>query len=1172
MRLRKIRLSGFKSFVDPTTILLPKSLVAVVGPNGCGKSNVIDAIRWVMGEISAKHLRGDLMADVIFNGSHTRRPMGQASVEITFDNSEGRLGGQYAAYSEIAIKRQVSRDGQSSYYLNGRRCRRRDITEIFLGTGLGPRSYAIIEQGMISRLIEAKPDELRQYLEEAAGISKYKERRRETEHRMRHCEENLARLNDVRSELERQLQHLKRQAKVAKRYQDLKQQQRAYEAELLALQWRALDLSLRGRSEAIQAQENTWEALVASQRALEAALEQRRVAHVAATENHSELHRQALEVKAEVARLEESLQHLRARREELRSTLKGEEAALHQAQDQLASDDKRMAEVTATLRALEPNIKHLQAQAEEARDALRAQEDFMQAWQSQWEELNLHANEAAQSVRAQRSEIQFLERQLADNQQGVARIEAERGQLDPLRLEHRIQQLEARCQQESVALEQQQGLVEETQAAMRVLRERLSSSSQALHTARGRLQAVRGRLASLQALRQESLGEGAPAVRSWLKAAGLADAPRLVERLEVMPDWQHAVETALNSHLEAICLPLMDGLESQLDDLTEGKVALFETSSPQMGSNDLHRDDVEALSDKVKAPWPMAALLAGVYAVDGLDEALAIRKTLSEGESVITRKGVWIGVNWMRVDRGNRGTAGMLEREQEIRTLESESQELEAHIADSESELESHRVQLEELEERQARTQAELAATHRQYVNLESKLEAQRSELQWSHSRLSALDAELTQLRRDATAKEQALSAAHTELERLCQAEADLQRAREAAAPQREEHQHRLGALREHWQRSQDEAYQVRLRVEGLRSELKSLEQGHARGYDQMARLRARCDELAGAISEMHHPLEQAEAALDEGLFRHRALGSELETARQQTDTADEALKELEHRRQALEADLQGQRATLEQLRMDYQGERVRRDTVAERIEENGHDLATLNARLAEEANEEAWRDKLSELAHRIARLGPINLAALDEFERLGERKDYLDAQHADLMEALSTLQTAIRRIDRETQTRFKDTFDKVNAGFGPVFSRLFGGGHASLQMTGSNLLDTGIVILARPPGKRNSTIHLLSGGEKALAAVALIFAIFELNPAPFCMLDEVDAPLDDANVGRFCELVKDMTERLQLVVVTHNKTTMETSQHLIGVTMNEPGVSRLVSVDVDEAVQMAAV
>jgi chromosome segregation protein len=1167
MRLSKIKLAGFKSFVDPTTIHLPSNLVGIVGPNGCGKSNTIDAVRWVMGESSAKHLRGDSMEDVIFNGSSSRKPVGQASIELVFDNSEGTLGGQYAEYSEISVKRQVTRDGQSHYFLNGTRCRRKDITDIFLGTGLGPRSYAIIEQGMISRLIEAKPEELRVYLEEAAGISRYKERRRETETRIRHTRENIDRLDDLREEIEKQINHLQRQANTAERYKTLKDEERRTRAELLALRLREMDGDAQQRERGLREEETRLEGVIAELRHLESLLEKNREGHVEANEAFNGVQGRFYGLGSDISRVEQSIQHARELRERQGRELQQAEAGLKETLEHIELDRGRLRELDAELETLAPQHEAGEQARQAANEALSAAEQAMSEWQGRWEDFNQRAVEPAQTAQVERTRIEHLERQIQHLHTRLERLQQERGQLSGEALRGEMDQLSAQAAEAHQAAEKLQGSLTETLDAIQAAREASRERTGQLDDLRRRIQTQAGRLSSLEALQQAALGKGEKSVVQWLAGQGLADAPRLAERLQVESGWERAVEAVLGQYLEAVCVNDLDGVAQVLDGLTHGDLLVLDTGVAGGGAQ---APGARWLAERAQGPAPLADLLRGVRTANDLGEALALRPRLGPGESVITPEGVWLGRAWLRVARDPDEHSGVLGREQEIKALSAELAQLNGQQEQLQGALEQERDRLRELEARREELQVSVNRSHRAAADLDAQLSNRRTRLEQVEGRFARINDEIAEIEATHQRDAEALQAATNRRNEAVSRMEALARERETLSAERDALRESLDAARREAQSRRDALHQIDLRVQTLRSTRDSTAQGLARMEAQAGQFNERLESLRSAMQDGDAPIRELSSELETLLARRVEVERALAEARARVQGIEAEMREHDQRRMAVERQAEEIRANLEGLRMAWQEINVRRQTLREQLAETPFTAEALLEAMEEGATVAAWQEKVETLAQRIQRLGPINLAAIDEFKEQSQRKEYLDAQHADLMEALETLENAIQKIDRETRQRFRDTFERVNGRLQEMFPRLFGGGQAHLEMTGDDLLSTGVAVMARPPGKRLSTIHLMSGGEKALTAVALVFAIFELNPAPFCMLDEVDAPLDEANVGRFCTLVKDMSERVQFIFITHNKTTMELADQLVGVTMREPGVSRLVAVDVDEAAQMA--
>ncbi len=1167
MRLKKIKLAGFKSFVDPTTITFPSTLIGVVGPNGCGKSNVIDAVRWVLGESSAKHLRGDSLEDVIFNGSSTRKPVGQATIELVFDNQDGSLGGPYAQYSEISIKRQLSRDGQSVYYLNGTRCRRRDITDIFLGTGLGPRSYAIIEQGTVSRLIEAKPEELRVFLEEAAGISKYKERRRETENRIRYTKENINRLSDICSELEKRLEKLQRQARTAEQYKQVKEEERRVKAELLALRWRTLDAEVSTREREIAAAENALEAKVAELRAVEAEIERRREQHREAHEAFNTIQGEFYGVGAEIARLEQAIQHATERLQQNRRDLAELERSWRELQDHMAQDGAEIEGLRQSLQQSAPALEAAREAEQASAGALAEAEREMQSWQHEWDAFNAEAAAQIQAAEVERTRIHHLEGQLLQGQERLRRLQEEQRALaeqtaarDADALRRELEGLEEQCREAERVLEALQERGARQRAERAGLEERLAAARQRLHE-------LQKRHAALEALKEAAQAREASGARHWLEKQGLAGGQRLVEALQVAPGWERAVETVLGPHLEAVCAPGAAALAAQVERLEEGSLSLLDTAVSTAGDA---RALAPPLLDKVQAPWDLAALLAGIYAVETLAEALALRERLGLEESVITRSGLWLGPNWLRVSRPARNEAGVLERERELRALQPRLSEAQEEVARLERALRAAADQAQALEEQREQARQRHAALARRGAELRARLDTLLARHEQLRQRSAQVAQEIEELQARGARERADLAQARQRLEAVVAETAGHEERRNALLERRDQLRKTLDQCRERARVDRDQVREISVRSESLAAQLKSLEVNYQRMENRLAQLTRQREQLLEVLADGDGPIAARKAELEQLLEKRLAVEERLAEARRAVEDCEHALRTEEGRRQELERAVEEMRAAMEDLRLAGQEMKVRRQTLLEQLQETGHALQPLLAELPEGAEPAEWEERLEQLARRIQRMGAINLAAIDEYREQAERKTYLDAQLADLNEALSTLEGAIRKIDHETRTRFRETFERVNERLGELYPRLFGGGRARLEMTSNDLLEAGVAIVAQPPGKRPGSIHLLSGGEKALTAIALVFALFELNPAPFCMLDEVDAPLDDTNAARFCQLVREMSERVQFVVVTHNKITMEMAHQLVGVTMHEPGVSRLVAVDVDQAVEMA--
>lgn len=1167
MRLSKIRLAGFKSFVDPTSLDFPSNLTGIVGPNGCGKSNTIDAVRWVMGESSAKHLRGDSMDDVIFSGSSSRKPVSQASVELVFDNSAGKLEGPYASYSEISAKRLVTRDGDSKYFLNGTRCRRRDIADLFLGTGLGPRSYAIIEQGMISRLIEAKPEDLRVFLEEAAGISKYKERRRETENRIRHTRENLDRLNDLREEIEKQLAHLQRQARTAERYKELKQEERQLKAEHLTLRLRDLNIELAQREQAISEQQTRLEQVIAGQRAIEAEIERLREARIEANDGFNEVQGRYYRLGADISRIEQSIQHTREIYQRQKNDLRTLEAGLQEAETTLQHDQQQLEEIEMMLAESEPLLEEKRGSQHGVQENLHEAEQAMQAWQTSWEDYNRRAAQPSQEAQVERSRMEQLEKHIAQQQQRLHRSTEEQQNLKSDELEKEIAVL--REQHEAAELRREEydarvaGVLDSIQKA-RELNNNLNREQDDLRRA---MHDARGRLVSLQTLQQAALGKNEKSIVGWLQANNLANKPRLAENIQVADGWDKAVETVLGGYLEAVCVDGMDKLGESLAGLQQGHLTLFDVQAgTAVASN-----QADMLAAKITSSMPLQHLLHGVHCAESLTQALQLRGQLAVGESVVTIDGIWLGANWLRVARDRDEKSGVLAREQEIKKLTAQLEELEIKAEDIDQRIVDGRAALHNTEQQREQVQAELNQAHNQVAQLQSQISSRTARMEQIAGRIKTLQEEITDIQNQIAHEQQEMENARRKRNDATSAMEILSREREELTAQREALQNRLHEMRAQAQGEREGVHELAIRIESKRTARRSLQQNIERMTRQLEQQQQRRKELQEILARGEQPISELQESLETQLAQRLTVEAQLGEARRMLETIDNSLREHEMKRGEQEQQAQLVRSSLEQARLNTSEVKVRSQTVQEQLVETGFEYEALLEQLGEQARVDDWLRRLEDMGQKISRLGPINLAAIDEYQEQSKRKEYLDSQYNDVTQALETLEQAIAKIDKETRNRFKETYEHVNSRMQEMFPRLFGGGQAYLEMTGDDLLSTGVMVMARPPGKRISNIHLLSGGEKALTAVALVFAIFELNPAPFCMLDEVDAPLDEANVGRFCELVREMSKRVQFIFITHNKTTMELAEQLSGVTMREAGVSRLVTVDVEEASKMVA-
>ncbi|MGA8007180.1 MAG: chromosome segregation protein SMC [Burkholderiales bacterium] len=1165
MRLTQIKLSGFKSFVDPTSIHVPGQLVGIVGPNGCGKSNVIDAVRWVLGESRASALRGDSMQDVIFNGSVNRKPLARASVELLFDNSQGRAAGQWSQYAEISVKRVLQRDGESSYHINNTHVRRRDITDMFLGTGLGPRAYAIIEQGMISRVIEAKPEELRVFLEEAAGISKYKERRRETENRLSDTKENLARVTDIRIELGSQIEKLEAQAEVAGRYKEFQAELQLKQQLLWFVRRRDAAGERERHSREMAKASNELEAETAKLREIESSLEAARAAHYKVGDEMNAAQAALYGANAELARNESELRHV----EETRQRLEGQHT---ERRIQLDSWREQRSQLTQALHMWAARSETAKQRVVEAQTRLALENEKLpqaeQSFRSSQERLSEARGRlmrAESSLQIEQSNLAHLERNIQSLDQRGERL---RGELETLlrpdaaelaALDGVIISIDA-----SIA-EAEQG-IEALQADCTRLEAEQSAALERVAQASREATAAEAQLATLRQI-QAAAEDNAP-LHDWLESHALSALPRLWQKLRIEAGWETAVEAVLRERLHAFELADPARLAALALDQPPVKASLF---TPGAGNALEGFSGHPSLASKVHATdaavaGALADWLSGIYALEGATDAQT-REQLPVGAVLVNRAGHQFTRNTLSFHAPDPSDAGLLARQGEIEALEARFQELD-------SRLEEERRALAGIEAELAGRQSGLEIARDTFAGRQTERHDRQIELlklnqaQERYSERSAqIGAELSEITRDVDQSRERLGQCQAAVERV---DGEIRTAREELEAIKTDHfaaEVRLTDQRREIQQaeraSQDAVFGERectSKISEIDNSVRVIDQQIDSAEIEIAKL---TEELA------QDPVPAVRAALEAAVETRIACERTLAEARNMVEAAAGVLRGYEEERLQVDGRIAPLRDRIGELRLKEQAAQINHDQFEQQLREVDADEARLETEAERAPRPSALQAELTRLTQAINELGAVNLAALEELHSSRERKSYLDSQAADLDEALNTLEDAIRRIDKETRELLRETFESVNRHFGSLFPALFGGGEAKLIMTGEEILDAGVQVMAQPPGKRNSTIHLLSGGEKALTAIALVFAMFQLNPAPFCLLDEVDAPLDDSNTVRFCDLVRKMSSQTQFLFISHNKLTMELAAQLVGVTMPESGVSRVVAVDIDEALRM---
>ena len=1176
MRLKQVKLAGFKSFCDPTTFELPSQLVGIVGPNGCGKSNIIDATRWVLGESRATELRGESMQDVIFNGSLERKPSSRASVELVFDNSLGRIGGAWGGFAEISVKRVLTREGQSTYYINQQPVRRKDVHDIFLGTGLGPRAYAIIGQGTISRIIEAKPDELRVFFEEAAGVSKYKERRRETENRLADTRENLTRVEDILRELHGQISKLDAQAEVAGRYRAMeaertqkqqwlwliKRDDAQAEQQLLEKTAKSLDLEIEGLQTGLRSAENRMETL-------------REAVHQA-NDEVSRCQAAYYEVNSEISTLESQIRMIAQNRNQAQARLKSLEEQIQSARALSEGGLQRRQEVEAQLEEAREQQATAEMALAEAEEQLAACEDEERERREALESARQAAHTAQQALQVGRVERRSHEEALAQMQERRQRLQASLSQLGDDasdQLERLALELGAAQEEEARTAEQQQTL----EARLAEVQAERGPAQEALQAAVTKTTTIEARMAVLEQLQARMQGENQ--MRPWLEKHGLGeDTERIWQYIRIEPGWETAVEAVLRERVHALEAKSVQQVAAMLQEAPPGKVGLFLTDLPA-GAPPLPARPAGRLvplaslvrCQDARLKPIMAEWLDGFFSAESTEAAFAGRGQLPPCGRFVVREGHAIGRFDVVLFAMDSEGEGVLARQQELQNLERElrAQQLLGDEARQQAErIDAMATQLAE-QVRAARDASARAVRRVSTATIEHERLAQavRSREE-SRQRLSE---EIEELALRQAGREEALQAL---VDGLAEAEEKAEVASEELAAAREAAEMletTLSSRRDHARESELAVRESAYAVRSLEQEIENLRERIARADEQLAQADGNRERLLADLEGMSDEAlrEQLEVMLERRMEAEQALSE----ARGLADERSGELRRLDEERLRAERGQEPLRQRLIELRMKEQAARLTAEQMGEALAEASADLAELKASLAAlpQRPKPSWlQSEVSRLAQAVARLGPVNLAALDELTAAREREVFLNTQSADLQEAMATLENAIRTIDQETRSLLQSTYDTVNAEFGRLFPMLFGGGEARLVLTGGEILDAGVQVFAQPPGKKNASIHLLSGGEKALTAIALVFGIFKLNPAPFCLLDEVDAPLDDANTERYAKMVSAMSEETQFIFISHNKIAMEMAHQLIGVTMQEKGVSRLVAVDLTSAVELA--
>ncbi len=1167
MRLKSIKLSGFKSFVDPTHFELPGQLIGVVGPNGCGKSNIIDAVRWVLGESRASELRGESMQDVIFNGSGQRKPAGRSSVELIFDNSDGRAAGQWSSFAELSVKRVLTRDGASSYYINNQSVRRKDIHDMFLGTGLGPRAYAIIGQGMISRIIEAKPEELRIFLEEAAGVSKYKERRKETEARLEDTRENLTRVEDILRELTQNLTKLEGQAEVAEKYKQLHLQMSEQQQLLWLVRQTEAGKEQEKHANAIRDAQVQLEEQTAKLRHAEAELEELRAAHYASQDTVSAAQGELYEVNAEVGKLENEIRYVQESRGRLQQQISDLQAQLARWSSQ---------ELAAAESLRQTNIDLEAARENEAGflEALQVIQEKMPSNEIAYLEAQKALDSAREAVSSTDQRLASLaERVLASGKQlDQVHQRQERLQLDLASLvkpdvealslvTDRQMMAQRKADEAQQVSEDAQIKVPETDATRHKAQQTLQESSAALSQ-------TQAKLSALQALQEKVQAQAK--VGPWLEQKGLNNKQRLWQDLHVEKGWETAFEAVLRERVTALQAADLNEAIRLAQDAPPSRLAFYSASS--IATTETSASGLTSLISRVQIKdnairAVMQEWLGNVFIADSLEDAMRRREQLPQGGVLLVKEGHIVSRVGLQLYAEDSEQAGLLARSQEIENLDLQlkAQQLILDEAQSEASRSQYAYQQAQEQAQQARQIAEQAVREAHNLEVERLQLAQADEKY--RTRAEQINNELNELSTQSEELKAVRDSGQAELDHAQEEKGAHGDSLSHAQDSYQATNHALEQARTALRLAEREASEASFNTRTLAQRIVDFTRDQQSAQQQVADIQV---SLNNSQEELHTLSDEvAQDALQSLLVQRSAKEATLANARTEMDAISHRLREGDESRLVIERSLQPLRDKAMELQLKEQAARLNVEQFATMLMDAEANIEELKSRLTPDMKVSGLQSDVNKLNQEIQSLGPVNMAALEELASAQERKTFLDAQSADLNEAINTLTDAITKIDSETRDLLQGTFDQVNEHFAKLFPDLFGGGNAKLVMTGEEILDSGVQVMAQPPGKKNSSIHLLSGGEKALTAIALVFSLFQLNPAPFCLLDEVDAPLDDANTGRYADMVARMSANTQFVFISHNKITMEIAHQLIGVTMQEQGVSRIVAVDLESAATM---
>ncbi|MEY3878808.1 MAG: Chromosome partition protein Smc [Pseudomonadota bacterium] len=1162
MRLIQLKLAGFKSFVDPTTIQLQGQRVGIVGPNGCGKSNIMESVKWVLGESSAKEMRSENMDSVIFNGSENRKPISRASVELIFDNSLGKAPTEWSQYAEISVKRVIEREKGSTYYINNLAVRRKDIADLFLGTGLGGRGYAIIGQNTISQIIEAKPEELRSYLEEAAGVSKYKERRRETEFRLRDTRENLSRIQDVLNEIIQQIAKLESQAVIATKYNELTEKHKFHQAQVWVLKKRDASIVWKKNQFQVEKLVNELEQQTAALRKIEAEVENLRQAHIDASDEINKNQASFYEINAEVSNIENNIRN----QNELLERSKKELIEIETNLTKNADDQLKFAKDIEEAEIEKVALSELYKTKEENFNSLKSSIQLVEAtYLDSTEQFNQIANQfqsTQEKINLEKATIDFIHKTEEEINTRITFLNNEINNID-LTGQSLLEEKESDLADKRLHVEKIEAKIDENKSLATDLEEEIDALRQHQIEIQKELSQIEGEIKTLAQIQDDA--QGNESLKSWTSQHNINTSNRLWEKLKIKTDWVTAIESALGGKLNAVLAQYETISHRPPASMVLANLNASHAYKPKNNKLNSALDVIE-ISDPLLMNL-LSEWLSNCYIIPKGESYKNFIGNLEQGEFLVNQQGDIFTKNSVSFYGKDASLNGILLRQERLKALQEKFPSIDRNSKDISNKLSEAELQLNDYEEQADSYSEELKEALNDFHQTEIEVEKTQQSIAYANEKHSSITNEqnelktkLTQIQIDKTTKSSLIHNLENDAHRLLEQKT-------LSEDIKKRHELEYESARKHVNEAEIQLQESHFNLKIIGNKINELNNRINLLTEDNNALNNKKDLVKTSINT--ESIEALKLSLREKITVKDEREKILIASRDNLAQKETDLRESEQKRLQTEQAVHPIRDKLEQSRLNERESKLLFEQFQNEIIESQLDEGVLSESITEKTTVKEVQELCNKLQEEINLLGPVNLAAIHELTSEKERKGYLDSQVEDLTSASNTLEDAIRRIDKETRDRLIATFNEVNKNFTEFFKVLFNGGQAQLELLGEEILDTGIQVTAQPPGKKNTTISQLSGGEKALTATALVFALFKLNPAPFCLMDEVDAPLDDSNTLRFTNMVTEMSKNTQFLYVSHNKIAMEMAQQLIGVTMQESGVSRIVEVSLEEVEKM---